>query len=54
MELKAGDLTRVIDGERQERREGEFWTVPKGARLVLETEDDSAVVEATVIAEPDG
>ena len=50
IELKAGDLTTITDGNRQERREGEFWTVPRGAKLVLETEDDSAVIETTVIA----
>lgn len=52
IELKAGDLATIIGGTRAQRREGEFWTVPKGATLILETEDDSAVIETTVISDP--
>src|ERR1044072_7647054 len=36
MQLRAGELTTVINGKRQERHEGEFWTVPadrKSTRL---------------------
>jgi len=49
VELKAGDLTTVIGGQRRERTEGEFWTVPAGTRMVVETEDDAAIIETTAV-----
>ncbi len=48
-ELRAGRLTTVIDGRRQERREGEFWTVRPGENITLETENDAVVVHAIQI-----
>jgi hypothetical protein len=48
-ELRAGKLTTVIDGNRKERREGEFWLVRPGETIVLETEDDSVVVQTIEI-----
>jgi len=53
IELKAGELATVIAGKREERREGEFWTVPKGATILFETGDDSAVIETTVVSDPE-
>jgi hypothetical protein len=52
IELKAGELATIIGGMRVERREGEFWTVPKGANVIFETQDDSAVIETTIISDP--
>lgn len=52
IELKAGELTTVIDGKRQERREGEFWTVPEGSTMTIETEDDAVIIETTAVSDP--
>lgn len=49
VELKAGDLITVIGGQRRERTEGEFWTVPAGTRMLVETEDDAAIIETTAV-----
>ena len=51
VELRAGDLTTVIDGRRVERREGEIWSVPAGSAMRLQTDDDTAVVQTTLISE---
>lgn len=51
VELRAGDLTTVIDGRRVERREGEIWSVPAGSAMQLQTDDDTAVVQTTLISE---
>ncbi len=50
VELKAGELTTVINGKRQERREGAFWTVPEGSTMTIETEDDAVVIETTAVS----
>ena len=51
VQLRAGKLTTVIDGQRQQRREGEFWTVPAGAALGIETDDDSAIIQTLTLSE---
>lgn len=51
VQLRGGELTTVIDDERQERLEGEIWTVPAGVAMRLETEDDSAIVQTVVVGE---
>jgi hypothetical protein len=48
-ELRAGKLTTDIDGKKQERREGEFWLVRPGENIVLETADDSVIVQTLQI-----
>jgi hypothetical protein len=52
IELKAGELTTIIAGTREERHEGEFWTAPKGDTMIFETKDDSAVIETTIVSDP--
>ena len=52
MQLRAGDLNTVINGKRQERHEGEFWTVPAGAQFSVETEDDTATIQTIEIVRP--
>ncbi len=47
--LRGGALTTIINGKRQQRRENEFWTVPAGTSMALETGDDSAIIETIVI-----
>jgi hypothetical protein len=49
--LRGGSLTTVIDGRRQERAEGEFWTVPAGSTLGIETEDDSAIIQTVILSD---
>jgi hypothetical protein len=53
VELRAGELTTIIDGRRDKRLEGAFWTVPPGARMGLETGDDVAVIQTIVIVGTD-
>jgi len=48
-ELRAGKLTTVINGNRQERGLGEFWLVRPGETITLETHDDSVVVQTIQI-----
>jgi len=48
-ELRAGKLTTVIDGQRQERREGEFWLVRPGQSIELEAADDAVVLQTIQI-----
>lgn len=52
MQLRAGKLITVIDGKKQERQEGEFWTVPAGAKMSIETTDDTATVQTIEISRP--
>jgi quercetin dioxygenase-like cupin family protein len=47
--LRAGELTTVINGTRQERREDEFWTVPEGATMSIETDRDTATLQTWAI-----
>jgi hypothetical protein len=48
-ELRGGSITTVIGGRRVERRAGEIWSVPAGTTMQLETGDDSATLQVTVI-----
>jgi len=52
VQLRGGHLTTVIDGKRQARQEGEFWTVPVGGRMGVETENDSANIQTVIIVQP--
>jgi hypothetical protein len=47
--LRAGELITVINGARQERREDEFWTVPEGATMSIETDRDTATLQTWAI-----
>lgn len=49
VQLRGGELATIINQERRERREDEFWTVPTGVPLGLETEDDAASIQTIVI-----
>ena len=52
VELRGGRLTTVIDGRRQERRVGEIWSVPPGRTMQVETGDDMATIQTTLVAPP--
>jgi hypothetical protein len=46
VQVRSGeDLTTVINGERRPRKVEEFFTVPAGATLSVETENDSAILQ---------
>jgi hypothetical protein len=51
VQLRGGRIITIIDGKRQKRRAGEFWTVPPSSKMGLETEDDSATIQTIVVAE---
>ncbi len=51
VQLGAGSLTTVIDGKRQERGEDEFWTIPVGSVMGVETGREQAVLEILAIAD---
>jgi hypothetical protein len=50
VQLRTGRLTTIINGERQSRNEGAFWTVPAGAAMGIVTGDDSAIIQTIVVA----
>jgi hypothetical protein len=49
VQLRGGELATVIGGERRERAEGEFWTVPAGVAMGVETGDDAAVIQVVTV-----
>jgi len=49
--LRAGSVTTTIGGRRVGRREGEIWSVPSGSAMQLETGDNMATLQTTVIAD---
>jgi hypothetical protein len=51
VQLRAGKLTTTIDGKRDERTEDEFWTVPVGSVMSVETGNDSAIIQTVAIRE---
>jgi quercetin dioxygenase-like cupin family protein len=51
VELRGGRLTTVIEGQRVARSLGEIWSVPAGTPVQVETGDDMATFQTTVIGE---
>ncbi|SDI55015.1 hypothetical protein SAMN04487926_1198 [Paraburkholderia steynii] len=51
VQVRAGTVTSFIGAERRPRQTGDFFTVPAGVPWGLETEGDTAIVEAVVVAE---
>jgi len=54
VQVRGGELTTIINGERREWREDDLFTVPRGATLGVETEDDSAILQTIWISSPRG
>jgi quercetin dioxygenase-like cupin family protein len=50
--LAAGSATTKIKGESAKRQEEEFWTLPPGAVMSVETENDTAVLETVTVRRP--
>ena len=51
VQLRAGEVVTVIDGQRQERLEDELWTVPAGSAMAGETRKESAILQTTVVTD---
>jgi hypothetical protein len=51
-ELRSGKLATVINGNRQERAQGEIWIIGPQDRIILETADDSVVVQTIQLSGP--
>jgi hypothetical protein len=51
VQLRGGELTTVIGGKRQERKEGEFWTVLPGAPMGAETKNDTASFQTIMVSD---
>ncbi|MEM9386496.1 MAG: hypothetical protein AAGA68_15675 [Pseudomonadota bacterium] len=47
--LRGGQLITVIGDERVLRQEGDYWSVPRDVVMAVETDDDSAVLEVTIV-----
>ena len=52
VELTGGELVTIIDGQRLERKSGQFWTVPAGSTMSIETGNDSAALQTVAIRRP--
>ena len=49
MELREGSVITMINGQRQERTIGDFWSVDKGASLSIESPGQVAVIRAVYL-----
>ena len=49
IEVRAGEVQTTMDGQAVERREGDHWAVPEGARLRLKTGNDSVSLQGVVV-----
>jgi hypothetical protein len=49
MELRGGAVTTTINGQSQERVEGDFWMVEKGSYLDIENKGQVAVIRAVYV-----
>ena len=49
MELRSGAVTTDLGGVKQERTEGDFWTVAKGGHLDVENNGQVAVIRAIYV-----
>ncbi len=53
VQVRAGeDLVTVIDGQRQQRKVDEFFTVPNGSTMSIETGNDTAIIQTLAIRPP--
>lgn len=49
MELRGGAVITTINGQAQERIQGDFWTVEKGSSLTIENQGQAAVIRAVYV-----
>lgn len=50
VQVNGGEITTVIQGEKQKRKENEFWTVPAGTAMGFETGNDSASIQTIAVS----
>ncbi len=43
--LHSGLVTTMIDGKKEKRKTGEYWTVPAGTQMSLQVTSESASLE---------
>jgi quercetin dioxygenase-like cupin family protein len=51
IQVRAGSLTTIIDGKRQQRGPDEIWSVPPGASMAIETGEDSVILQVVALDE---
>lgn len=49
VQLRGGAAATVVGGKRQQRQVDEFWTVPPGSTMGLETGRDQAILEVVAV-----
>jgi hypothetical protein len=49
MELRGGAVITTINGQTQERIQGDFWTIEKGSSLAIENQGQAAVIRAVYV-----
>jgi hypothetical protein len=49
VQLRGGQVFTVIEGQRLERHEDEFWAVRAGASMLVETGNDSAILQTVAV-----
>lgn len=47
--LQAGEVTTTIDGKKEERHQGQIWTVPPGVPMGLTTGRDAASLQTILV-----
>jgi len=52
IQIRAGSLTTIINGQRQDRGPDDFWTVPSGTTMAIETGEDSVILQVVSLREP--
>jgi len=51
VQLRAGDLVTVMNGQRQARTPDDFWTVPAGTAMTIETGQDTVALQTVATRE---
>jgi hypothetical protein len=49
MELRGGAVITTINGQAEERLQGDFWTVERGSKLAIENQGQAAVIRAVYV-----
>src|SRR6266851_362363 len=52
VQLQNGRLTTTIDGQREERKSGDFWFLPAGSTMSMETAHTAASLETMAMKSP--
>ncbi len=50
--LRAGEVTTIINGQKQDRKEDDFWSVPSGTAIEFETDRDTAAMQVWTVQGP--